>query len=93
MACAQARCVQVARDLGTLWATLQPPTDCTPPQRETLLLDVATASAAAHSAWQSEQDLLSKVQWSSKVCIQNQSLLGTTVRVRRQLNLTGGTVR
>ena len=33
------------------------------------------------------------VQWSSKVCIQNQSLLGTTVRVRRQLNLTGGTVR
>jgi len=33
------------------------------------------------------------LQWSSKVCIQNQSLLGTTVRVRRQLNLTGGTVR
>ncbi|DBB16654.1 TPA: hypothetical protein ACH3X3_014907 [Trebouxia sp. C0006] len=51
---------QVARDLGTLWATLQPPQDCTPPQRESLLLDVATASAAAHSAWLSEQDLLSK---------------------------------
>ena len=62
MTCAQARCVQVARDLGTLWATLQPPTDCTPPQRESLLLDVATASAAAHYAWQSEQDLLSKVE-------------------------------
>ena len=61
MTCAQARCVQVARDLGTLWATLQPPQDCTPPQRESLLLDVATASAAAHSAWQSVQDLLSKV--------------------------------
>ncbi len=28
-----------------------------------------------------------------EVCIQNQALLGTTVRVRRQLNLTGGTVR
>ena len=60
MTCAQDRFVQVARDLGTLWATLQPPTDCTPAQRESLLLDVATASAAAHSAWQSEQDLLSK---------------------------------
>ncbi len=33
------------------------------------------------------------LQWSSKVCIQNQSLLGKTVGVRRQLNLTGGTVR
>ncbi len=33
------------------------------------------------------------VQWSSKVCIQNQSLLSRTIRVRRQLNLTGGTVR
>ncbi len=31
------------------------------------------------------------LQWSSKVCIQNQSLLSRTVRVRRQLNLTGGT--
>lgn len=59
---AQARCVQVAHDLGTLWATLQPPKDCTPPQRESLLLDVATASAAAHSALRSEQDLLSKVE-------------------------------
>ncbi len=62
MTCAQDRCVQVARDLGTLWATLQPPTDCTPPQRESLLLDVATSSAAAHSAWRSEQDVLSKVE-------------------------------
>ncbi len=33
------------------------------------------------------------VQWSSKVCIQNQSLLSRTVRVRWQLNLTGGTAR
>ncbi len=33
------------------------------------------------------------VLWSSKVCIQNQSLLSRTVRVRWQLNLTGGTAR
>ncbi len=34
---------------------------------------------------------LQTLQWSSKVCIQHQSLLSRTVRVRRQLNLTGGT--
>lgn len=47
--------LQVARDLGTLWATLQPPSDCSPSDRQALLLEVATASAAAHAAWQSEQ--------------------------------------
>ncbi len=33
------------------------------------------------------------IQWSSKVCIRNQSLLSRTIRVRRQLTLTGGTAR
>lgn len=48
--------MQVARDVGTLWATLQPPSDCTPAQREGLLLEVATASAVAHSSWQADQE-------------------------------------
>ena len=52
---------QVARDVGTLWATLQPPSDCTPAQREGLLLEVATASAAAHSTWKAEEDCLLQV--------------------------------
>lgn len=53
--------MQVARDLGTLWTTLQPPSDCTPSDREALLLEVATASAGAHAAWQSEQAVTSEV--------------------------------
>ena len=53
--------MQVARDVGTLWATLQPPSDCSPAQREGLLLEVATASAAAHATWQSEQDSVVQV--------------------------------
>ncbi|KAL3143003.1 hypothetical protein ABBQ38_003282 [Trebouxia sp. C0009 RCD-2024] len=52
----------VARDVGTLWATLQPPSDCTPAQRESLLLEVATASAAAHSTWKADQDSLLQVR-------------------------------
>ena len=46
---------QVARDVGTLWATLQAPSVCTPAQREGLLLEVATASAAAHSTWKAQE--------------------------------------
>ena len=46
------------------------------------------------NAWLFEDELHERrVQWSSKVCIQNQSLLSRTIRVRRRLNLTGGTVR
>ena len=56
-----AHVVQVARDVGTLWATLQPPSDCTTAQREALLLEVATASAAAHSTWKADQDSLLQV--------------------------------
>lgn len=58
--------MQVARDLGTLWATLQPPSDCSPQQREALLLDVVTASAAAHATWQSEQDSVTQVVLQSE---------------------------
>ena len=53
--------VQVARDVGTLWATLQPPADCTLAQRESLLLEVATASAVAHATWKSEQESVAQV--------------------------------
>ena len=53
--------MQVARDLGTLWTTLQPPSECTPSDREALLLEVATASAGAHAAWQSEHAVTSQV--------------------------------
>ena len=47
--------------MGTLWATLQPPSDCTTAQREALLLEVATASATAHSTWKADQDSLLQV--------------------------------
>lgn len=53
--------LQVARDVGTLWTTLQPPSDCSPSDRQGLLLEVATASAAAHAAWQSEQAVKAQV--------------------------------
>ncbi|DBA70834.1 TPA: hypothetical protein ACH3X2_011607 [Trebouxia sp. C0005] len=75
---------QVAHDLGTLWATLQPPKDCTPPQRESLLLDVATASAAAHSALRSEQDLLSKA---------NEARQGLSEAINRWEGATGAALQ
>ena len=59
--------LQVARDLGTLWTTLQPPSDCSPSEKEALLVEVATASAAAHAAWQAEEDAKSQVITFSKL--------------------------
>ncbi len=54
-----------------------------------------TSQCLKHYAWQGEAAAYkaSTIQWSSKVCIQNQSLLSRTVHVRWQLNLTGGTAR
>lgn len=60
--------------MGTLWATLQPPSDCTPAQRESLLLEVATASAAAHSTWKADQDSL--LQVSCIAVVQQHTLFG-----------------
>ena len=53
--------LQVSRDLSTLWATLQPPSECSSQQREGLLLEVAIASAAAHATWQAQQHALTQV--------------------------------
>lgn len=56
--------LQVARDLGTLWTTLQPPSECSPSDRHALLLEVASASAAAHAAWQAEEAIKSQVRYA-----------------------------